>query len=35
MGKEIITFDYAEIEKHEFQHYKSPIFLKHVDIDSH
>ena len=28
MGKEIITFDDIEIEKHKFYRYKCPIFQK-------
>ena len=32
-GKEILTFGDIEIEKNKFYHYKSPIFLKDVDIE--
>ena len=33
MGKEILTFGDIEIEKNKFYCYKSPIFLKDVDIE--
>ena len=33
MGDEILTFGNVEIEKNEFYYYKSPIFLKDVDIE--
>ena len=33
MGKEILTFGDVDIEKNQFYHYKSPIFLKNVDIE--
>ena len=33
MGKEILTFRGIEIEKKVFYGYKSPIFLKYVDIE--
>ena len=33
MGKEILTFGNIEIEKQSFYRHKSPIFLKHVDIE--
>ena len=32
MGKEILTFGDIEIEQNKFNHYKSPIFLRDVDI---
>ena len=32
MGKEILTFSDIEIEKNKLYRYKSPIFLKDVDI---
>ena len=32
MGKEILTFGDIEIDKNKFYLYKSPIFLKDVDI---
>ena len=32
MGKEILTFSDIEIEKNKLYHYKSPIFLKDVDV---
>ena len=34
MGKEIFTFGDIEIKIHKFDHYKSPIFKKDVDINS-
>ena len=33
MGKEILTFGDTEIEKNKFYRYKSPIFLKDVNIE--
>ena len=33
MGKEILTFGDIEIEKNNFYHYKSPMFLDDVDIE--
>ena len=33
MGKEILTFGDTEIEKNKFYCYRSPIFLKDVDIE--
>ena len=33
MGKEILTFGDVDIEKNQFYHYNSPIFLKNVDIE--
>ena len=32
MGKENITFDNIEVEKHEFHWHKSPISIKDVDV---
>ena len=34
MTEEIITFGDIEIEKQNFSHYKSPIFLEDVDINN-
>ena len=34
MGKQILTFGDAGIEKHNFCHYKSPILLENVDIEN-
>ena len=34
MGKQILTFGDAGIEKHNFCHYKSPIILENVDIEN-
>ena len=33
MGKEILTFGDIKIEKNKFYLYKSPIFLKDIDIE--
>ena len=33
MGKEILTFGNIEIEKSKFYHYKSPVFLRDIDIE--
>ena len=33
ISKEILTFGDTEIEKNKFYRYKSPIFLKDVDIE--
>ena len=33
MSKEILIFGDIELEKNKFNHYKSPIFLKDVDIE--
>ena len=33
MGKGILTFRDVDIEKNQFYHYKSPIFLKNVDTE--
>ena len=32
-GKEILTFGNIEIEKSKFYHYKSPVFLRVIDIE--
>ena len=34
MGKEIITFDDIEVEKHKFYQHKSTIFTYDVNIDT-
>ena len=34
MDEEIITFVNIENEKHKFNRYKNPTFLKDVDIDN-
>ena len=34
MGKQVLTFGDAGIEKHNFCHYKSPILLENVDIEN-
>ena len=33
MGKEILTFGNIQIGKNKFYHYKTPIFLRDVDIE--
>ena len=34
LDEEIITFGYIETEKHEFHHYKNPIFIEDEDTDT-
>ena len=33
MDKKIIKFDHTEIEEYEFNQYKSPISINHIDIN--